>query len=316
METMERMWVATDFGGLDVFKEVPTEIGSPGAGEVTIEIRAAGMNPADYKHVAIEGDRSRLPIPIGYEVSGVILALGPDTQIASGAGAVGDEVLAFRVSGGYASAITVPAKNVFAKPASLSFPEAANLLLAAATAAEMLHVTGVTEGDTILVHAASGAVGVSLLQQARLLGAHVIGTASERSFDTVTRFGGTPVAYGSGLEQRVREAAPNGVVAALDAIGTDEAIDVSLALVADRQRIVSIVAHPRAKADGFKSIGGAMPGSAEFRDKARAGLIELASQGKLVVPIARTYPLSEAKDALAFLSTKHPGGKLALIPER
>ena len=120
---MERAWVAVDFGGLDVFREVELDIPAPGPGEVTIEVRAAGMNPADYKHVTRQGDPSTLPLHVGYEVTGVLRAIGPDTEIASGSAAVGDEVLAFRISGGYASAVTVAAKDVFAKPANLSFPE-------------------------------------------------------------------------------------------------------------------------------------------------------------------------------------------------
>ena len=238
----------------------------------------------------------------------------PDTEIASGPVAVGDEVLAFRISGGWATEVTVAARDVFAKPASLSFAEAANLLLAGCTASEMLHVTGVGEGDTILVHGASGAVGVSVLQQAALLGARVIGTASEAHFDVVTRFGGVPVMYGDGLEQRVRGAAPDGVVAALDCVGTDEAVDVSLALVADRQRIVTIAAAERAKVEGFTAIGGAMPASAAYRDSVRAHLVRLAGEGRLVVPVARTFPLADALEAARLLMGRHPGGKLVLEP--
>ena len=312
---MAQRWIATEFGGLDVFAQVEGEVRPPGHGEVTIAVRAAGMNPADYKHVASGTDRSQLPVAVGYEVAGVITAVGVDTQIASGGGAVGDEVLAYRIAGGYASSVTVAVRDVFAKPATLDFPAAANLLLAATTAAEMLHVTGVSEGETVLLHGASGAVGMSVLQQARLIGARVIGTASERSFDVVRRFGGEPVAYGDGLEQRVRDAAPDGIAAALDAVGTDEAVDVSLALVADRERIVTIAAHARAKADGFTLIAGAIPASAAFRDKARTRLIALAASGDLVVPVARTFPLSEARQALELLSEQHPGGKLALLPE-
>jgi NADPH:quinone reductase len=307
-------WVATDFGDLDTFELREFEVPPPGAGEVTIAVHAAGMNPADYKHVASEGDRARLPIPIGYEVSGVIAAIGPETQIASGAGAVGDEVLAFRVTGGYASAITAAAKNVFAKPALMSHPEAANLLLAGTTAAEALHVTRVAAGETIVVHGASGAVGVSLLQQARLLGARVIGTASQRRFDTVRDFGGEPVAYGNGIEHRLRALAPDGYAAAVDTVGTAEAIDVSLALVRDRTRIVTIAARDRAASDGIAVIGGAMPASATYRDENRSRLIALAADGRLVVPVARTFPLTDAIEALELLKEGHPGGKLALIP--
>jgi len=311
---MAQRWVAEDFGGLDVFALVEAEVPSPRQGEVTIEVRAAGMNPADAKHVASRGDRSRLPLPIGYEVAGVLSDLGPDTEIASGGGAVGDEVLAFRVSGGYASALTVPARDVFAKPAALGHPEAANLLLAGTTAAEMLDVTAAASGDTVLLHGASGAVGVSVLQQARLLGVRVIGTAAATSSDVVRRFGGEPVRYGDGLADRVRELAPEGIAAALDAVGTDEAVDVSLALVEDRRRIVSIAAFGRAQQEGYRVIGGTMPASAAFRDAVRGRLVELAGTGDLVVPVARTFPLAQARQALELLGSGHPGGKLALVP--
>jgi NADPH2:quinone reductase len=308
-------WVATDFGGPEVLELVTVELPQPGPGEVTIEVRAVGMNPSDYKGLA-RGDRASLPKPIGSEVAGVLTAVGPDTEIASGGGAVGDEVLAFRVTGGYASAVTVPAADVFAKPAALEFPAAANLLLVGTTAAETLQTVGAAAGETILVHGASGAVGVSVLQQARLLGARTVGTAGERSFDTVRRFGGIPVTYGPGLADRVRAAAPEGVAAAIDTVGTDEAVDVSLELVADRGRIVTIAAFGRADEAGIKAVAGATPDSAAFRDAVRARLIDLAGAGDLVVPVARTFPLAEAPDALRLLMTGHAGGKLALIPER
>ncbi len=315
MVGMARQWIARDFGDLDVFEEVEVEVLAPGPGEVTIEVRAAGMNPADFKHVASGTDRSLLPVAVGYEIAGVITAVGPDTEIASGGGAVGDEVLAFRIKGGYSSARTVPAKDVFAKPATVPFEQAANLLLAGATAAEMLDVTGVKAGDTVLVHGASGSVGVSILQQARLIGGvRVIGTASEQNADVVRGFGGEPVAYGEGLEARVRELAPEGIAAALDCVGTDEAVDTSLALVPDRDRIVTIAAFGRAKDAGIRAIAGAMPASAVFRDAVRQHLIDLAGRGDLVVPIARTYPLDDARAALEELAGQHPGGKLALIP--
>jgi NADPH:quinone reductase len=238
-------------------------------------------------------------------VAGVVSAVG-----ASAPFAVGDEVLAFRVSGGWASELTVPAADVLAKPAALSFPEAANLLLAGCTAAEMLHVTGVGEGDTVLVHGASGAVGVSVLQQAALLGATVLGTASPDRFDVVRRYGGTPVAHGDGLLSRL----PASVDAALDCVGTDEAVDVSLALVQDRSRIVTIAAPGRAEADGFAALAGNRPESKAYRDGARARLVALAGEGRLEVPVARTFALADALEAVEVIRGQHPGGKLALVP--
>jgi NADPH:quinone reductase-like Zn-dependent oxidoreductase len=312
---MAQRWIAPVFGGIDVLTLVDEQVPPPGPGQVTIEVRAVGLNPTDYKGLGggPDPDPGRLPLKIGYELAGVVSAVGPDTQLASGSGAAGDEVLAFRVPGAYATALTVPAADVFAKPATLSFAAAANLLLAGCTAAEMLHVTGVAKGDVVLVHGASGAVGVSVLQQARLLGARVIGTASETNFDVVRRFGGVPVAYGDGLVDRVRSLAPSGVDKALDCVGTSEAIDVSLALVADRAAIVTIAASDRARSDGLLAIGGMMPSSAAYRAANRARLIGYAAEGSLVVPVAHTFAFTEAKQALALLATGHPGGKLALV---
>ncbi|HXD62929.1 MAG TPA: NADP-dependent oxidoreductase [Lacisediminihabitans sp.] len=307
-QTVKR-WVARAFGGLDVLEFETAELPMPAAGEITVEVRAAGMNPADFKHIRT-GDASSLPVPIGYEIAGIVTAVGPNVEPRSVA--VGDEVLAFRIRGGYASSVTIPAKDAFPKPPSLGFAEAANLLLAATTAADMLRVTGVQAGEAVLVHGASGAVGVSVVQQAALLGARVIGTASEKNFELLERFGAEPVGYGEGLEQRVRSLAPDGVDVALDTVGTDEAIDVSFALLRDASRIVTTAAQHRARESGLKLVSG--PESTAYRDSVRSRLIELAANGRLVVPVARTFPLSDALEALRLLEGGHPGGKLALIP--
>jgi NADPH:quinone reductase-like Zn-dependent oxidoreductase len=312
---MARQWIAHRPGGLEVFELVEVEVPRPGPGEVTVRVVACGMNPADAKHVREGRVPDDFPRPVGYEVAGVVTALGPDTVLASGGGAVGDEVLAFRVRGGWASELTVPARDVFGKPPTLSFEQAANLLLAATTASEMLHLTQAGPGETALVHGASGSVGVMALQQARAQGVHVIGTASPGRFEVVRRYGGEPVAYGDGLEGRIRATAPSGVSVALDCIGTDEALAVSLALVPDASRMVSIVASAaQAEAGGFRRIGGAMPDSKAYRDSVRADLVALAGDGGLEVTVAATYPLEEALAAAEVLESKHPGGKLALLP--
>ncbi|MGO1801181.1 MAG: quinone oxidoreductase family protein [Microbacteriaceae bacterium] len=312
---MAKHWIATSWGSPDTWEFVDHEPSAPDIGEITVRVHAAGVNPADAKHVAAPRDGVELPVPIGYEVSGVVTAVGPDTQIGSGAVEVGDEILAFRIRGGYAEEVTIPAEKAFHKPDALSHPEASNLLLAGTTAAQMLAVTGAASGETILLHGASGAVGVSVLQQAALRGIRVIGTASRARFDEVRRFGGEPVEYGDGLAERIRALTDDPIAAGLDAVGTDEAIDVSLELVADRSRIVTIAAAAaRAQAEEVQWIVGSQPESTRFRDEARAGLIDLASRGLLVVPMATTYPLGQAPEALRFLAEGHPGGKIALIP--
>lgn len=311
-------WVAPAWGAPDAWRFESYEPPAPGPGEVTIRVHAAGVNPADAKHVAAPRAGVELPVPIGYEVSGVLSAVGPDTEIVTGPASVGDEVIAFRVRGGYASELTVPAQKVLRKPAALTHPEAANLLLAGTTAAEMLDVVAARAGETLLLHGASGAVGVSVLQHARLRGIRVIGTASTGRFDEIRRFGGIPVAYGDGLAERVAEALRGAgatrVDAALDAIGTAEAVEVSIAFVPDRTRVVTIAAPGAAAAHGFRAIAGSLPASAAFRDAVRPRLVELAERGELVVPMAREFPLAEAQRALSLLAEGHPGGKIALIP--
>jgi len=305
-------WIAAQPGAPEAWEFVDYDVEAPGPGEITVRVRAAGVNPSDYKRVAANAN-VEFPFPIGGEISGEITAIGPDTVIGSGAAQVGDEVIAYRVKGGYATDLTIPAEKAFAKPTTLTHAAAANLLLAGTTATEMLVVTAAVAGETIVLHGASGAVGVSVLQQAAHRGIRVIGTASEARFDEVRRFGGIPVAYGQGLVERVRAIADGPIVAALDAVGTDEAVDTSLELVRDRARIVTIAAGQRAERDRIRWIAGAMAESQSFRDSIRGDLVTLAQQGLLEVPVARTYPLAEARDAVRFLAEGHPGGKLALI---
>ena len=307
--------MAEDFGGPEVLNEVLVDLPEPGTGDVTVEVRACGMNPPDYKHFGPGQDPSRLPLTVGYEVAGVIAALGPNTEIASGDAAVGDEVVVFQIGDGYSTAINAPGADVFAKPPTLTFPQGANLLMVGTTAAETLHVVGVSAGETVLVHGAAGGVGTSVVQQAKLLGAEVIGTASDRDSAALKALGGIPVRYGAGLEDRLRRAAPQGIDAAIDTVGVDEAIDASLALVKDRQRIVSTAAFGRAKQDEFQVIGASNPRSGPFRAAARPRILELAAQGKLTVPIGQTFALSEAPAAVQALRARHPYGKLALVAD-
>ena len=309
-------WIATDFGGPEVLQLRMVDVPSPGPGEVTIAVRAAGMNPADYKHFGPGQDRRLLPLTVGYEAAGVLTALGPGTSIATGGAAVGDEVIAFQIGGGYASALNARASDVFAKPGPLDFAQAANLLLAGTTAAELLATAAVVKGDTVLLHGAAGAVGLNVMQQARLIGVRVIGTASQDNFGILESFGAVPVPYGGGpdaLASRVRGVAPEGVAAVLDTVGTDEAVDTSLALLDDRRRLVTLTAFRRAAAEGFTAIGASNPASGPFRAKARTDVVEMAAAGNLTVPIARTFPFQEAREAVAALKGPHPSGKLALV---
>jgi NADPH:quinone reductase len=154
------------------------------------------------------------------------------------------------------------------------------------------------------------------VQLAVTRGAHVIGTASESGHALLRDLGAEPVTYGAGLEDRVRALAPDGIDAAVDAVGGDEALDTSLALVPSRDRIVTLLASKRAFDEGIKVIGGAPgadPGN-EIRAAARLELARLAGEGKLKVLVVAAYPLAEAAAAHRSLATGHTRGKIVLVP--
>ena len=291
---------------------------APGPGEARLEVRAAGVNPIDWRTYsgAMGADPARLPIRLGSEAAGVVTAAGPGAVGPAGPVAPGDEVIAFRVSGGYAAELLVPAQALVPKPPALDWPQAAGLMVTGAAAWHALAATGVGAGDTVLIHGAAGGVGLMAVQLAAARGATVVATASPARHDFLRGLGAIPVAYGDGLAERVRAAAPAGVGAALDLVGTDEAIDVSLALVADRGRIATLAAFARGAQAGIKVLGGgpgADPGT-EIRAAARLELARLAQDGTLRVFVAQTFPLADSAAAHRASMTGHSTGKIALIP--
>ena len=313
-----RAVVATAFGGPEVLAVIETPVSPPGPGEVLISVRAAGTNPVDYKQYsgAFGADPARLPMRLGHEAAGVVTEVADGTEGPGGLVKAGDEVIAFRIAGAYAGDVVVPASSVIPKPSTLSFDEASGMMLTGVTATHALAVTHVGAGDTVLIHGAAGGVGLMAVQLAGDAGARVIGTSSESGQGLLGEFGVEHVMYGAGLEERVRALAPGGVDAAVDCAGGDEALDVSLALVADRGRIVTIVASRRAFEEGIKVIGGA-PGAdpgVEIRAAARLELARLAEDGKLRVVVAATYPLAEAAAAHRALAEGHAHGKIILVP--
>ncbi|WP_248581710.1 NADP-dependent oxidoreductase [Nocardioides sp. InS609-2] len=313
---MSTVVVAAAYGGPEHLEVREVDVAAPGPGEVTLEVRAAGINPIDVKSYSgmMSTDESELPKRLGLEVAGVVTAVGDDAVGPSGPIAVGDEVVGYRVTGGYAATLNAPASSVFPKPPSLSWEQAAGMSLTGVTAYHLLEATGVSEGDVVLVHGVAGGVGLSAAQLALGRGATVIGTAAEHRHETLRGYGIVPVVYGAGLADRVRTAAPDGVDVALDTIGTDEAVDVSIEL-APLDRIATVAAFGRGDT-GIKLLGGgpgADPGT-EIREGARLVIAELAGRGELDVVVSRTFPLAEAADAHRFVIEGHAGGKVVLLP--
>lgn len=311
---MTRKVVASAYGGSEVLTTVHENLTEPGPGQALVSVRAIGVNQADIKsYQGVFGtDPSALPLKLGYEAAGVIEAVGHDVTNY----AAGDEVIVYPANGTYATDVLVGIGALTPKPAALSWEQAAGLLLTGVTAVHALTAAGVGEGDTVLIHGSAGGVGQIAVQLAVARGARVIGTAAERDHELVRSLGAEPVVYGDGLLDRVRTLAPEGVTAALDLVGSDEALEVSLALVADPARIATIANFGSAQGTGVKILGagpGADPGT-EIRRAARAELARLAGTGQVKVRISGTYSLDDVAAAHEFLASGVGAGKVILLP--
>jgi NADPH:quinone reductase-like Zn-dependent oxidoreductase len=315
---MSEAVVASAYGGPEVLSTIDESVPEPGPGQVKIAVRAAGVNPIDYKVYsgAFGADPANLPLRLGNEAAGVVTAVGADATGPAGSIRVGDEVIAYRASGAYAAELLVPASSVVPKPAGLSWEQAGALMAVGVTAVHVLEAIGVRAGESVLIHGAAGGVGLMAVQLAVARGATVLGTASGAKHDLLRELGAIPITYGPGLADRVRVAAPEGVDAAADLVGTDEAVDVSLELVPDRSRIATIASFAYGAKAGIKLLGGgpgADPGT-DIRASARLQLTEDAEAGRLRVLIAARYPLHEAAAAHRAIMTGHTSGKIVLVP--
>ncbi|HJD81287.1 NADP-dependent oxidoreductase [Kitasatospora aureofaciens] len=291
-------------GGPEVLRVTEVPGPEPGAGEVRVRVYAAGVQPVDLairEGFRPPGMTAEPPFVLGNEFAGVVDRLGPGVD----GRRVGDQVLGFRLLGCQAELVAVDAAQLVAKPAGMPWEQAGALSASGQTAHLALTLLGVGPGDTVLVHGAAGGVGTVAVQLARAWGATVIGTASERNHDYLRELGAVPVTYGEGLVERVRAVAPQGVDAAFDAAGRG-ALAASVELVADRDRIGTVVDYPEAERLGVRGLRG--PRTAERL----AELVRLWEAGGLGLEIAETLPLEKAEEAHRLVATGHVRGKVVL----
>jgi NADPH:quinone reductase-like Zn-dependent oxidoreductase len=296
-----------EHGATDVLEVADVPDPEPGPGQVRLAVKAAGVNPFDWKvlHGWIPGIPKELPGGLGNDVAGVVDAIGDGVT----APAVGDEVLGQSVTPSYATAALARADSLVVKPPDMPWEVAAGLGSAGGTAWKVLERLGVGDGDTLLVHAAAGGVGSFAVQLAVARGARVIGTASEANHDLLRSWGAIPVRYGDGLAERVREVAPDGIDAALDASGRGDELPVSVELAGGPERVLTIARFDEVPEGVIVHMGG---GGGDTT-AALAELVHLIGEGRLQVPIARTYPLEEAAAALDASEHGHLAGKIALL---
>jgi NADPH:quinone reductase-like Zn-dependent oxidoreductase len=298
------------YGGIDVLGvvDVPRPTASPG--RVVVQVMAAAINPGEAsirQGLLHERWPATFPSGEGSDLAGVATEVGDGVTSLR----AGDEVFGWtdeRAS--HAEAVSAPASQLVRKPAGLSWAVAGSLYVAGVTARETVRAVAASAGDTVAVSAAAGGVGSIAVQLARRAGANVIGIAGPASAEWLRSMGVIPVQYGDGLDGRLRAAAPRGIGAFIDCFGGGY-VDLAVSLGVPTDRIDTIIDREAAGRTGAKA-----EGLAVAADPAAVleQLAQLVTAGDLEVPIARTYPLEEVRDAFGELEKRHTLGKIVLTP--
>ncbi len=313
---MTRVVVYTELGGPEVLHLIEVADPVAGPGQVVVQLTAVGVNPVDGKQRS--GGRVLPPIVeprrIGYDGAGVVSEVGPGVEHLQ----IGERVVVTETPGTYAERLAVDAHNAVPIPREVSDEVAAAIGTPASTAYQALRSLRVRDGDTLLIHAGSGAVGQAAIQFAVDRGATVIATSSAAHHDRMRQLSAIPVEYGPGLLERIRAVAPHGVTAILDAAGTDESIEVSLELLDDRDRIGTIVRGADAPSWGIQAWSGGSPfpltaEQRKWRNEAVPLTLKMIAEGRLSVEIGEILPLSEVVQAHRDLAAGN-SGKIILLP--
>jgi NADPH:quinone reductase-like Zn-dependent oxidoreductase len=298
------------YGDIDVLNVVDVERPMPGPGEALVRVKAAGINPGEAsirKGLMAERWPATFPSGEGSDLAGVVEDVGPGVDSV----AVGDEVIGWtdrRAS--HAEFVVVPAEHLVPKPPGVSWEAAGGLFVAGVTAYAAVRAVGVSKGDTVVVSGAAGGVGSLAVQLARNKGATVIGLASEANHEWLRSHGVVPVSYsGDGLADRIREAAGGRVDAFIDTFGGGYVKRAIEELGVAPERVDTIIDWGAAQEYGAKTEGSAAGSSPEVLAEL-AGMID---RGELEVPIAKTFPLDQVRDAYRELEKRHSHGKIVLI---
>jgi NADPH:quinone reductase-like Zn-dependent oxidoreductase len=298
-----------EYGDLDVLQVVEVDRPIPGPGKVLVRVKAAGINPGEASiRKGLFADRwpATFPSGQGSDLAGVVEETGPDvTNVIRG-----DEVIGFSNDrSSQAEFALVDASNLVPRPANVSWEQAGGLFVAGTTAYAAVRAVALTPGDTVVVSGAAGGVGSIAVQLARNAGAKVIGLAGEANHKWLKDHGVIPVAYGDGVEDRIRAASGGKVDAFVDTFGGGY-VELALKLGVPKDRIDTIIDFAAAAKHGVKTEGN--------HQAASAGVLgQLAAQvaaGRLEIPIAKVYPLAEVRDAYRELEQRHSRGKIVLKP--
>ncbi|MGD1065506.1 MAG: NADP-dependent oxidoreductase [Vulcanimicrobiaceae bacterium] len=295
------------YGGLDQLAIVEVAKPEPGPGEVVVRVVAAGTNPGEIS--IREGylkDRWPMEFPFGQgtDFAGRVDAVGSGVTEFR----VGDEVLGWSGErSAQAEYVRIGTARLVAKPPALDWFRAGSLEVVASTAVAAVRAASLTPSDVVAVSGAAGGVGSLAVQLARRTGARVIGIASDENAPFLRSVGVEQIAYGDGLADRLRAAAPKGLTAFIDLFGGGY-IDLAVSLGVPPARINTIIDFAGAQKVGAKTDGSA---EAESRETL-ASIANAIAWGDIVMPISAIYPFAMVRDAYTELARRKTRGKIVL----
>lgn len=298
--------VLNAYGPANTFVLDSVQAPEPKSGEVRVSVRAIGVNPMDVK-IRSGSLKDQMPTDfpaiLGSDVAGVVDKVGAGV----GGLAEGDRVVGLTASGAYAEYAVAREDDLAKIPEGLAFDRAVTIPTAGETSGRVIKLLHPKVGETVVVNGAAGSVGSAAVQLLVRSGVIVIGTASEGNHDYLRQLGATPTTYGEGVEDRIRELAPNGVDAVFDVTGQDF-MDVAIALRGGTNRIVTISDFPAAQRGITVSYGIAD----QIRGTDFGYLLDLAASGEFVTEIAKTFPFEDLPAAHEFSETGHLRGKIVV----
>jgi NADPH:quinone reductase-like Zn-dependent oxidoreductase len=299
------------YGGVDELYVADVPVPGAGPGEVVVAVRAAGLNPGE---TPIREGRfhemwpATFPSGQGTDFAGTVHEVGPDVADV----AVGEDVVGWTEErASQAEYVVVPADHLVPKPAAVPWEVAGGLYVAGGAAWAGVSTVDPREGETVVVSGASGGVGIVTVQLALERGARVVALASPAHRELLGGFGATVVDYRpqDTLAERIRAAAPEGVAAWIDTFGGGY-VDLAVSVGVPPQRINTI-----ADVEGARRTGAQRVGTHDVTDAAvLAQLLDRVADGRIVLPVARTYPLDAVRDAVRELEQRHTQGKIVLLP--
>lgn len=297
------------YGDVDVLDVVDVPDPVPDDGEVLVRVKAAGINPGE---ASIRQGRlhdrfpATFPSGQGSDLAGVVQATGPHSERWQ----PGDEVIGFtnrRAS--QAELVVVASENLTPRPPDVPWDAAGALFVAGATAWAAVRAVAPAAGELVVISGAAGGVGTIAVQLAGNAGATVIALASEAHHPWLRDHGAIPVSYGDGVKELISSAADRPIDAFIDTFGSGY-VDLAIDLGVAPERIDTIIDYEAAARHGAKTDASAAGASAAVL----AELAELIAAGRLEIPIARTYPLAQVRDAYRELAERHTLGKIVLHP--